>query len=177
MRTWPHDERLETSPSSVGRIAGHRLAAEAGLWHPSSPAEKTRSGRGGRRMTSMPRRLGPCCLQIPGENAPTVGCHPKLRMAPRDSIIPLGGRRGPDRRRSFSGQAWSRYVSHPSTSCLLAWWRCTTLGGADHSAPLERVMNSIRNGLGMRETEIAKDPSRPWNPHSYAVFAQVHNTL
>jgi hypothetical protein len=42
---------------------------------------------------------------------------------------------------------------------------------------LERVMNSIRNGLGMRETEIAKEPSRPWNPHSYAVFAQVHNTL
>ena len=26
---------------------------------------------------------------------------------------------------------------------------------------LERVMNSIRNGLGMRETEIAKEPSRP----------------
>jgi hypothetical protein len=24
---------------------------------------------------------------------------------------------------------------------------------------LERVMNSIRNGLGMRETEIARDPS------------------
>jgi len=42
---------------------------------------------------------------------------------------------------------------------------------------LERVMNSIRIGLGMRETEIAKDPSRPWKPHSYAVFAQVHNTL
>jgi hypothetical protein len=42
---------------------------------------------------------------------------------------------------------------------------------------LERVMNWIRNGLGMRETEIAKEPSRPWNPHSYAVFAQVHNTL
>jgi hypothetical protein len=38
-------------------------------------------------------------------------------------------------------------------------------------------MNSIRNGLGMRETEIAKEPSRPWNPHSYVVFAQVHNTL
>jgi hypothetical protein len=38
-------------------------------------------------------------------------------------------------------------------------------------------MNSIRNGIGMRETEIAKEPSRPWNPHSYAVFAQVHNTL
>src|SRR5215218_7307068 len=42
---------------------------------------------------------------------------------------------------------------------------------------LERVMNSIRNRIGMRETEIAKKPSRPWNPHSYAVFAQVHNTL
>ena len=26
---------------------------------------------------------------------------------------------------------------------------------------LERVMNSIRNGLGMRETEIAREPSRP----------------
>jgi hypothetical protein len=42
---------------------------------------------------------------------------------------------------------------------------------------LERVMNSIRNALGMRETEIAREPSRPWNPHFYAVFAQVHNTL
>src|SRR5215212_1768030 len=42
---------------------------------------------------------------------------------------------------------------------------------------LERVMNSIRNGLGMRETEIAREPSRPWNSHSYAVFAQVHNML
>jgi hypothetical protein len=42
---------------------------------------------------------------------------------------------------------------------------------------LERVMNSIRNSLGMRETEIAKEPRRPCNPHSYAVFAQVHNTL
>ena len=42
---------------------------------------------------------------------------------------------------------------------------------------LEAVMNSIRNGLGMREAEIAKEPSRPWNPHFYAIFAQVHNTL
>src|SRR5215204_2926940 len=33
---------------------------------------------------------------------------------------------------------------------------------------LERVMNSIRNGLGMRETEIAWEPSRPRNPHFYA---------
>jgi len=43
--------------------------------------------------------------------------------------------------------------------------------------PLERVMNSIRNALGMRETEMAREPRRPWNPHFYAVFAQVHNTL
>jgi hypothetical protein len=49
--------------------------------------------------------------------------------------------------------------------------------GVGDTRALERVMNSIRNGLGMRETEIAKKPSRPWNPHSYAVFAQVHNTL
>jgi len=42
---------------------------------------------------------------------------------------------------------------------------------------LEAVMNSNRNGLGMRETEIAREPGRPWNPHFYAIFAQVHNTL
>ena len=42
---------------------------------------------------------------------------------------------------------------------------------------LEAVMNSIENGLGMRETKSAREPSRPWNPHFYAVFAQVHNTL
>jgi hypothetical protein len=38
-------------------------------------------------------------------------------------------------------------------------------------------MNSIRKSLGMRETEIAKELSRLWNPHFYAIFAQVHNTL
>ena len=32
-------------------------------------------------------------------------------------------------------------------------------------------MNSMRNGLGMRETEIAKEPSRPWNPHFYAIIS------
>src|SRR5215212_1700920 len=37
------------------------------------------------------------------------------------------------------------------------------------SAGLEAVMNSIRNSLGMRETEIAREPSRLWNPHFYAV--------
>jgi hypothetical protein len=42
---------------------------------------------------------------------------------------------------------------------------------------LEAVMNSIRKSLGMRETQIAREPSRLWNPHFYAVFAQVHNTL
>ncbi len=54
---------------------------------------------------------------------------------------------------------------------------------ADTTAPettvdsLERVMNSIRNSLGMGETEIAGEPSRLWNPHFYANFAQVHYTL
>jgi hypothetical protein len=42
---------------------------------------------------------------------------------------------------------------------------------------LEAVMNSISNSLGMRETEIAREPSLLWNPHFYAIFAQVHNTL
>ena len=53
----------------------------------------------------------------------------------------------------------------------------TTEGRAGVRRLLERVMNSIRNALGMRETEIAKEPRRAWNPHFYAVFAQVHNTL
>jgi hypothetical protein len=49
--------------------------------------------------------------------------------------------------------------------------------GISANDTLEGVMNSIRNGLGMRKTEIVKDPSRLWNPHFYAVFAHVHNTL
>jgi hypothetical protein len=38
-------------------------------------------------------------------------------------------------------------------------------------------MNSIRNGLGMQGTQIARAPSRLWNPHFYTIFTQVHNTL
>jgi hypothetical protein len=29
----------------------------------------------------------------------------------------------------------------------------------------------------MRETQIAREPGRPWNLHFYAIFARVHNTL
>ena len=52
-----------------------------------------------------------------------------------------------------------------------------SLNGPNPSMTLERVMNSSRNSLGMQETEIAREPSRLWNPHFYAIFAQVHNTL
>jgi hypothetical protein len=38
-------------------------------------------------------------------------------------------------------------------------------------------MNSISKSLGRRATEIAREPNRLWNPHFYAIFAQVHNTL
>jgi hypothetical protein len=57
--------------------------------------------------------------------------------------------------------------------------RCTEFGNRARRKPkgLERVMNSIRKGLGMGKTEIAKEPSRLWNPHFYAVFVRVHNTL
>src|SRR5215204_7698184 len=44
-------------------------------------------------------------------------------------------------------------------------------------AALEAVMNSISNGLGMRNTGTSRKPNRPWNPHFYAIFTQVHNTL
>ena len=43
--------------------------------------------------------------------------------------------------------------------------------------PLEAVMNSNRNGLGSRKTEGCARPSQPENPHSSAVFTQVHNAL
>src|SRR5215213_8138264 len=36
---------------------------------------------------------------------------------------------------------------------------------------LERVMASIRKALGIGEREIGREPSRPCNPHFYAVFA------
>ena len=45
------------------------------------------------------------------------------------------------------------------------------------SRSLEAVMNSISNGLGMRNTGTSRKPNRPWNPHFYAIFTQVHNTL
>src|SRR5215212_9149443 len=51
------------------------------------------------------------------------------------------------------------------------------IAGRGYANFLEAVMNSIRNSLGMPETEIAREPSRLWNPHFYAIFAQVHNTL
>ncbi len=44
-------------------------------------------------------------------------------------------------------------------------------------AGLEAVMNSIKNGLGMRETENHRRLGQPENPHSNGVFTQVHNTL
>jgi len=44
-------------------------------------------------------------------------------------------------------------------------------------ACLEAVMNSIRNGLGMRKARDCGGPSQPENPHPNAVFTQVHNTL
>jgi hypothetical protein len=53
--------------------------------------------------------------------------------------------------------------------------RC--LSSERYPLTLEAVMNSVRNGLEMRETKITRELSRPWNPHSYAIFAQVHNTL
>jgi hypothetical protein len=38
-------------------------------------------------------------------------------------------------------------------------------------------MNSIKKGLGMRKARDRGGPSQPANPHSNAVFTQVHNTL
>jgi hypothetical protein len=38
-------------------------------------------------------------------------------------------------------------------------------------------MGPLRNGLGIRKTEIVKEPTRPWNPHFYPILARVHNTL
>jgi hypothetical protein len=67
--------------------------------------------------------------------------------------------------KSFSAP---RRVIDPSASALassskerlvVCWLTCCP--HSPRGGPLERVMNSIRNGLGMRETEIAREPSRP----------------
>jgi hypothetical protein len=42
---------------------------------------------------------------------------------------------------------------------------------------LEAVMNSIRNGLGMRKAGDRGGAGQPENPLSNAVFTQVHNTV
>ena len=42
---------------------------------------------------------------------------------------------------------------------------------------LERIMNLIRNGLGMRKGGDRRGAGQPENPHSNTVFTQVHNTL
>ncbi len=54
-------------------------------------------------------------------------------------------------------------------------WDCALRNMLD--AALEAVMNSMRNGLGMRKTGDRRKPGQPDNPHSNAVFTQVHNTL
>src|SRR5215213_6618480 len=38
----------------------------------------------------------------------------------------------------------------------------------NYALVLEAVMNSISNGLGMRNTGTSRKPNRPWNPHFYA---------
>jgi hypothetical protein len=38
-------------------------------------------------------------------------------------------------------------------------------------------MNSTRNGLGMRKAGDRGEAGQPENPHSNAVFTQVHDTL
>src|SRR5215217_2215578 len=92
------------------------------------------------------------------------------------------------------GEGDPSFVGTSATSAFASKFACNFIGrrvaDSDESAMnrrdrtsnyspkyLEAVMNSIRNVLGMRETEIAREPRRPWNPHFYAVFAQVHNTL
>jgi hypothetical protein len=71
----------------------------------------------------------------------------------------------------------ARRRGQPPFGAQVAFARVATGLGWTSLGALERVMNSIRNALGMRETEIAREPRRSWNPHFYAVFAQVHNTL
>jgi hypothetical protein len=92
-------------------------------------------------------------------------------------------RRPPITRKPHSYQAdedlVARFICHAnSTHVSQCLWRGLLLRPfiADSTSRLrptcllEAVMNSIRNGLGIGETEIARKPSRPWNPHFYAVF-------
>jgi hypothetical protein len=65
-----------------------------------------------------------------------------------------------------------------SSEATLSVLKFNDPGGADRVIiALEAVMNSISNGLGMRNTGTSRKSNRPWNPHFYAIFTQVHNTL
>ncbi len=63
-----------------------------------------------------------------------------------------------------------------SRSAICAW-ESPSATSFKTSGSLEAVMNSNRNGLGSRKTEGCARPSQPENPHSSAVFTQVHNSL
>src|SRR5215217_6574233 len=65
---------------------------------------------------------------------------------------------GRDEPASAQGSAggWRAHPTVSSTVLSCPFSHHTTL---QHYRLLERVMNSIRNGLGMRETEIASEPN------------------
>ncbi|MDP9458377.1 MAG: hypothetical protein M3Q60_21950, partial [Actinomycetota bacterium] len=54
---------------------------------------------------------------------------------------------------------------------------CSALRGLSDTRKLEAVINSMRNGLGMRKTGDRRKLGQPNNSRSNALFAQVHNTL
>ena len=64
-------------------------------------------------------------------------------------------------------------VAHEGTGDAIVY----RLEDGSHVLRLEAVMNSIRNGLGMRQAGNRGGPGQPENPHSNAVFTQVHNTV
>jgi len=57
--------------------------------------------------------------------------------------------------RCSCGSTMGTHTTQPRGGRVYHYYKCK------RRSRLERVMNSIRNGLGMRETEIAREPSRP----------------
>ncbi len=77
------------------------------------------------------------------------------------------------------GRTYERFLELPAAVVVAVLWLVGAVleGTGVLVLYLERVMNLIRNGLGMRKAGDHRGAGQPENPHSNTVFTQVHNTL
>src|SRR5215204_5063234 len=162
----PSRHRHRGRPCPLAASAGRRLRDQDAGSPSDGPAGGSDGGSG-----PAPDLTRPCPRTLRGEPRCTEGkARDDRRARPRALIIGRRGgvpprrggergamadpHRGPsprDRRRAEDQHRSRDRLEYYSWPFFLLY----------SPKSLERVMNSIRNGLGMRETEIAREPSRP----------------